>query len=182
MTEKEIQALLPEVRDGNVLAFSKIWMGLDRLGMKIALDIVKDQEEARDVLANLAVGMLRRMQKPDPIANFVGYYSTSVRNAAVRSTQGSGTKHRREQIPIDEAHEVQDDALAPDEDLVQRELVESCMALLKNRGNCVKIVSLFYLQGLSLEEIAQQLSYASADAAKVTKNRCLKWLREQLGR
>ena len=45
-------------------------------------------------------------------------------------------------------------------------------------GNCRKVLELYYLQGMKMEEIARELGYKNANVAKKKKSLCLKKLAE----
>jgi RNA polymerase sigma-70 factor (ECF subfamily) len=47
---------------------------------------------------------------------------------------------------------------------------------------CRSILKLFYIDNLSLKEIAVTLDYKSAECVKVQKHRCLKQLKEDVFR
>lgn len=47
-------------------------------------------------------------------------------------------------------------------------------------AKCQKILKLYYFEGYRFKEIASQLSYASADAARTTKKRCMQVLADRI--
>jgi RNA polymerase sigma-70 factor (ECF subfamily) len=53
-------------------------------------------------------------------------------------------------------------------------------ALNKLQEPCKSIISLFYLNGMSLTEIADELSYKSTDVVKTQKSRCISTLKKAL--
>jgi len=61
----------------------------------------------------------------------------------------------------------------------QKKLIESFKKL---GDKCREILELFYLQGLKLEEIMSVQGYENKNVAKSQKSRCLKTLRELVGR
>ena len=53
------------------------------------------------------------------------------------------------------------------------------MDALQNLGeNCRKIISLFYLSSMTLQEISDELNYGSSDVVKTQKSRCVKKLKK----
>ena len=64
--------------------------------------------------------------------------------------------------------------------LIQQDaIVQTCWAQLAER--CRDILTDYYLGDLSFEQIAAKYDYATAHAARQTKMRCLKYLRDCVG-
>lgn len=69
-----------------------------------------------------------------------------------------------------------------DEDPIN-EYQAKLVANFKKLGDkCREILELFYLQGMKLDEITQQQGYDNKDVAKSQKSRCLKSLKQLIGK
>lgn len=58
----------------------------------------------------------------------------------------------------------------------KKQLVKSCLKEMSPR--CQKVLRMFYYEGMSLKEIAEQLAYNNEGTAKSTKHQCFKKLQE----
>lgn len=92
-----------------------------------------------------------------------------------RLSRSLKVQHLEHETAIEEAV---DDFEADDSGEEQLDAMRTAFA---NLGEpCKTILSSYYYKGMSLKEIAKQLSYQSSDVAKTQKSRCMKQLRNAL--
>jgi RNA polymerase sigma factor (sigma-70 family) len=73
------------------------------------------------------------------------------------------------------SNEEKDEAQYPDDDRQERiKIINECINALGD--NCKKILTYYYFDGLSMNDIADKLGYANTDTAKTKKYKCKKKL------
>ena len=89
-------------------------------------------------------------------------------------------QHRKERVVQLHAHRLKEHWLFQGNlDYEVENRLSKVMDALQNLGeNCRRIISLFYLSGMTLQEISDELNYGSSDVAKTQKSRCVKKLKE----
>jgi len=76
---------------------------------------------------------------------------------------------------------LRDDALLNEELVYKKTLLEISNKALKKLGdNCQDIIKQYYLDNLSMSEIAEKFDFSSPDVAKTTKSRCFKKLMNEV--
>ena len=103
-----------------------------------------------------AIGMNKLIDlagKQSKMVTFSGDWEINSQNGLEMATEASGEFEREEE---------------------NKEMVRKYLEQLD--GNCRKVLELYYLQGMKMEEIAKELGYKNANVAKKKKSLCLKKL------
>lgn len=134
-----------------------------------------NEADAEDVLQDALIVMWQNLQRPsfELTAKISTYLMAIVKNLWLKKL----SKYRRE--TGEEAILPQMHSVLPDEgrNMDLRHIHEA----LHNLGEtCQQILLLFYFDGLDMDTIAKQMSFANADTAKAKKYQCFKKLEEMV--
>lgn len=138
-------------------------------------------EDAEDVFQDAIVEFMLNMARGAQITTTVcGFLFGIARNLWLKKLRERGRDDslraalRSEPAGTEEGFE-----MAGSKPARQDEVVRTCWMKLSER--CRNILTDYYRDGLSFEQIAEKYGYGSAHAARQTKMRCLQHLRECIG-
>ncbi|NNK27846.1 MAG: RNA polymerase sigma factor [Flavobacteriaceae bacterium] len=149
------QQLINAILAGDSQSFSTLVDRYKDLVFTLALRMVKHREEAEEVSQDTFIKVFRSLNKFKGDSKF----STWIYRIAYNTCLDRLKKHKREQniIAIDEytEHQVKtlDNALDALEKAERKQAIQNCLALLPSDDSA--LLTLFYFEELSLEEIAK---------------------------
>ncbi|MBT8303345.1 MAG: RNA polymerase sigma factor [Bacteroidia bacterium] len=149
------QQLINAILAGDSQSFSTLVDRYKDLVFTLALRMVKHREEAEEVSQDTFIKAFRSLNKFKGDSKF----STWIYRIAYNTCLDRLKKHKREQniIAIDEytEHQVKtlDNALDALEKAERKQAIQNCLALLPSDDSA--LLTLFYFEELSLEEIAK---------------------------
>lgn len=86
---------------------------------------------------------------------------------------------KRQDEKVDEVAVYQREWLEPDEDNMEK-VEQVKVAILRTDEPCKSILTLFYYEGMNIDQIAEALGYPNKNVVKVQKSRCLGYLKEKI--
>lgn len=148
---------LHRMAEGDRTALRALFDSTSAKLMGVCLRILKDRDEAEDVLQEVYVSVWRRAGSFDPNrASPIAWLARIARNRAIDRLRAR--RPLGESAPLDEAHEVADDtpdgfaaAVAKDEG----ERLQHCLGTLDSRAQT--IIRTAFFEGLSYPELASRV-------------------------
>jgi len=181
LNAEEIQNLKRELVARNNSGLSKIYSQykLDCIRILVSKKIC-NEEKGQDVYTE-AVLVLRKniiSGKVVELSNTLSYLVSVCRNLLLQDQRKEYRRMKKEeQIMLNLYDEKWEDTERLE---YKKELAAKCKdALMQLSERCQQILISFYVHGLKMREIAEELGLSSADVAKTTKSRCYKsWIRK----
>nr|WP_314444297.1 sigma-70 family RNA polymerase sigma factor [uncultured Sphingomonas sp.] len=142
--------------------------------MGICLRVLKDRDEAEDVLQDVYVSVWRHAASYDPAkASPITWLATIARNRSIDRLRSRRAQARH--APIEEAHDLADErpdgfALAASKDEGQR--VHHCLSTLEDKAQ--QMIRIAFFDGLSYSQLAAH--------AGIPLGTCKSWIRRGLQR
>lgn len=174
-TDSELIAL---IREGDKLAYAKIYERYFRVLYVHALKKLQNEEEAKDLIQELFTVLWSRRESIAADVNMAAYLYTSVRNRVLDSFS-----HRKieDKYIVSLQRRIDNESEAADHCLLEKELV----TIIENEINALppKMREIFELSrknNLSHKEISEKLSISEQTVSKQVTN-ALKRLRTKLG-
>jgi len=133
------------------------------------------QEDAEDIMVDAIINFRDKVMKGKitHVTNIRNYIYTTCVNMMKEKSYYSKKKKEKEQEVMFSLYTDHSESIHYKEDLIQLSL----QAFQKLGEQCQMILHYFYVSRCSMDEIAQELGFANANTAKVTKARCYKkWL------
>ncbi len=124
----------------------------------IAINYLRDREEARDAAQEAFVKVYRGLDKLNPDAPFLPWLMRLTRNCCIDRQRRLKVRTPERPVPINEALDTQTDEPTPEDDWLSgatRRLVHRAMAALSEKNR--EVLLLHDIQQLKLEEIAELL-------------------------
>ncbi len=150
--------LVERVLAGDQEAFQTLYANYHDKVFAIARGILLETEEASDAVQEIFTLVFRNLARFDRRSKFSTWLFRIAVNRSIQ--QARRMKGRRSQVPLSEAH---DRAMPAEDDIADEPQIAEAMSKLHPTDRA--ILTLFYWDELSLQEIADSLS-CSANAAK----------------
>ncbi len=174
-TKKEDKELLQEVLSGNTKAFEELVVRYKHYVYTTAFRVVGRHEDAEEVVQDAFVKAYRSLSKFDGRAKF----STWLYRIALNTAISKRRKNKFHQVDIDE-HEYEVGGFDQRQNLEMDERSKYIqMAMNEMLEDDVTMLTLFYMQELSLEEIAETTGF-EANNVKVKLFRARKRMAEKM--
>jgi RNA polymerase sigma factor (sigma-70 family) len=140
-------------------------------------------QDAKDIFQDVIITFLHLVQENKFVAKsekeMDGFFMTIARNKWLKKKESDERRYKREDLSLIQNEGIRQDT--PLENLLWHEEQSKAISIFNKLDDlCQKILLAFYIDKLSLEEIAIKFNLASEGAAKVKKFRCLKALRSLL--
>ncbi|PWV55544.1 RNA polymerase sigma factor [Chitinophaga sp. S165] len=179
--EEDAKLLLEHLEAGDTRAFAFIYENYRKLLTVSAIMILKDEEAAKDLVQQFYIDffehqLYRKIKAP---YSFKAYLVNCVRNRCLNLIRDTGRQKRRNDQMLAQfnANELTDSD-QDDQDFTEP-LNDALRAACQQMPLSVKAIELRYFQGMSREEIANQLGI-STNTVKNNLIRGLKMLRQYL--
>ncbi|MEZ4777747.1 MAG: sigma-70 family RNA polymerase sigma factor [Bacteroidia bacterium] len=144
-------------------------------GVKSLLQKGCPEEDAKDICSDFFLRLWKKYTQEGgwKVRDFDGLFFTSLKRDWFRLARKQNSET---DFPpsYDENEEMEDNS---EMESMVRKLNRALTNLKKESLICYKILTLFYMEGRKMAEIAIAMDYESADGAKTQKNRCIKRLR-----
>ncbi|AEN72950.1 RNA polymerase, sigma-24 subunit, ECF subfamily [Rhodothermus marinus SG0.5JP17-172] len=171
----EQQELAARVRQGDAVAFERLFRAYYTPLVHFAVHIVGTLPEAEEVVQRVFVNIWRNRAAWAPHVSVAAYLYGAVRNEAVKYSQ-----RRPPAVPLEEAAEMVCDRPHPDQQLVGNDLTELIERLIQELPEQRRLIfTLSRDHGLTYAEIAQSLGI-SIKTVETQMGRALRQLRERL--
>lgn len=186
MNEKEFKSLREELINGNTQSLEFIF----NKHAQYCISNLKrryncTQEVAEDLFMDAILNFRDKVveDKLDTVKNVRNYiYTTCTNMYKARVSKEKSQKNKKYDLQNTFYSSHQEDYLTK---VIQNQNQEeikklSLEAFAQLSDSCQKIIHMFYVQELSMQEIAEILGYSNANVAKTTKARCYKKLLDLL--
>ena len=162
MEEKNLLAeLVTELQQGNGEAFEKIYNLTSGKAFATALSIVKNRDDAEDLLQDAYVTVLDKIDSLEKPEAFQGWFNIIVANKAKSFLQKSQPvlfKDDDEEAAAIDSIKDDKEEYKPGLDVEKEELRKDVMALINNLSDDKRtVILLYYYNEMSIKEIAQAL-------------------------
>lgn len=157
------QEVLDKLRKGDETALDYLYHKYYRMMVNIITKNNGTEDEAKDVYQDALINFWQKARKPEfVLTSKISTYIYSVcYNLWLKELERKG-RHTTEESNAKEL---------PDYDEKEKiKLVENCLNELGE--TCKKILTLYYFDDMSMEDIANELGFANADTAKTKKYKC----------
>lgn len=149
INEKELHELFCKLKEKEENAYEQLYQKYASLVYRIAFSILKNQENAEDVMQNVFVKLANLSKEKLPSKYEASWLYSVTKNEAI-----SYLRKNKEALPIEEvSKERKEDEL---EEFMQRDSYETMISYLENKEK--QIISLKVEMGLSFKEIASLLN------------------------
>lgn len=171
--------LLQRIKNGNSDAFKFLYKKMYPVIANYIRLNGGSEDEARDVFQDAVVVLYQKLQDESfsltcKIQTFL--YSVS-RNLWLNEIRSKSWFSPENEITDDKAEVTEIEA--DDEDLQIRKSMAQLNQSLNHLGEpCASLIRMFYIENLSMNEIAGKMSYTNADNAKNQKYKCLQRLKK----
>jgi RNA polymerase sigma factor (sigma-70 family) len=164
MTDGEV---LEKIRSGDEKALHFLYKKYYRMMVNMVIKNSGTEDEAKDIFQDsLVVFWQKAVSKELILTSKISTYLYSI-------CQNLWRKELERKSRL--SHEEKDRAEFPDDDRKERiKLVSDCLEELGE--NCRKILTYYYFDDLSMQDIAERMGFANADTAKTKKYKCKKEL------
>ena len=186
--QPDLAALLERYLDGDARAFRRLYRELQPRLYRRALGLVRDREEAHDVVQTAMLRAHRSIDrfefpKSGKTGRVIAWYSTIVRNVAIDRLRSRAAKLARVQSSLDVATEPVSAEPSAEEAMVEREHARSrAMALhaeVAQLSASARELIEHRLAGYSLAQVAEQLGIRHG-TARVRAHRAHRILADRL--
>ena len=164
------RAVLERAARGDAAAFEQIVRRFERPVYALVFRLTGDAEGARDLAQDVFLKAWRNLARYDPERPFAPWFLKLAANLAINAREAAKL---RKTVPLEEHPAPRPEA--PDDDV--RESVRRSIAELDPKY--AACVALFYLDGLSVKEIAERLSMPEG-TVKIRLHRARDVLKEKL--
>jgi RNA polymerase sigma-70 factor (ECF subfamily) len=154
----ETDTLLARCRQGDDLAWEALVRRYQGRVFALALQYLRDREEARDAAQEVFVKVYRHLHRLDEGRAFLPWLLRLARNACVDRLRRLKVRRPEGVVPVDEAEEMPSTAASAEESLLsdgRRALVYRALGALSE--NSREVIVLKDIQEMSLKEIAELL-------------------------
>lgn len=149
INEKELHELFYKWKENEKEAYEKLYQKYSSLVYRIACTVLKNKENAEDVMQNVFVKLANLPKEKLPTKYEASWLYSVTKNEAI-----SYLRKNKEPLPIEEvSKERKEDEL---EEFMQRDSYETMISYLENKEK--QIISLKVEMGLSFKEIASLLN------------------------
>ncbi len=152
MKLKTDEYLVREVVEGSISAFEELVTRYQHKLYGFALSIVHDHAIAQDVVQESFIRLYKTIDRIDTTKKFSSYFYTIARNAAI-----SLLRQRRQHVPLDVIKDVPSGHLVDDQYMEQEKKAWIRAALRRLDAKYHNVISLYYFEDLSYEEISRKL-------------------------
>lgn len=172
------------LKEGNSQAVNEVTTHLYRKFKQKVASYVFQQggsyQDAKDIFQDVIITFLHLVQDnkfvPQSEKEMEGYFIMIAKNKWLKKKESDGRRSIREMESLNQ--NVQSQAESPLDNLLWKEEQSKALQIFNKLDElCQKILLAFYIEKLSLEEIAVKFNLASEGAAKVKKFRCLQKLK-----
>lgn len=153
MTEKADEELVRSIQQGDVLAFEILVKRYQRRLFSFVFHIIYDVHAAEEVVQDALFSVYQSIDRVDVAKKFSSYLFTIAKNTAI-----SYLRRQKQTVSLGEIEE-----LASEEETLYEELIEAekqhrvRQSLLALEEKYRRVISLYYFDDLSYEEISQKL-------------------------
>lgn len=173
---EEDHVLFQRVRAGDLRAFDMIYQKNWVMIKDLILKNSGSAEEAKDIYQETMIVIHRRFR--DPGFQLKSRISTFLYAVA----RNLWMKQLRSPVKETELNESIPDIA---DDMDQNDVFDERLLMIRKALNslgekCQKIIRMFYLEGATMDDIADKLGYTNSDNAKNQKYKCFKQLRSKL--
>jgi len=176
MDQNELKILKSELQRGNNDYLESVF---EEYGPYCISNIMKKfscaREDAEDILVDSIINFRDKILagKVTYLSNIRNYIYTTCVNMKKEKDYYARKQKEKEQEVILYLYSENEETKSYKEELLQISL----QAFKELSDSCQRILRYFYIYKLTMEQIADELEYSSANTAKVTKARCYKkWL------
>ena len=152
MKLKSDEELVQEVQEGNISAFEEFVRRYQGKLHSFVTYIMHDAQEAQDVVQDSFISLYKSIDRIDSSRKFSSYLFTMTRNQAI-----SHLRRRKFHAPLEEAerlsHPESLETHALEED--EKHRIGEALDAIDNKYK--KVISLYYFEDISYEEIAKRL-------------------------
>lgn len=183
VSKTEVARYVTEMQNGDGQAFAKLYNATNQSGYFTALKILKDEEEAQDVLQDSYITVLEKINEIRDPESFVSWFHQIVANKAknyLAKKKPSLFASDDEEQEVTEFLPDEDEVWQPeknvDEDDVRRQVMQIIEGLTDEKRTCVL---LYYYNELSVADIAKAVG-ASENTVKARLFQARKDIRKEV--
>lgn len=179
MSKASERDLIEKLREGDDKAFKKLYhLFYDSCNQWVRKHFSVDTDLFKDVYQDSMI-ILYETARDSKLSNLSCSIKTYLFAICRNQMLNKFKLQKRHDEKVDEVITYQREWLEPkDEDLEKIELVKNTIT--KTDEPCKSILTLFYYDGLNIDEIASILGYTSKNVVKVQKSRCLSYLKQKI--
>ena len=184
MTEQEENELVLQAQKGDVLAFEQLVRTYDRQVLSLALSLMQNQEDAKDIYQEVFIRVYRALPKFRMDSKFSTWLHRIVTNVCLTHR---AKRKRHEHTSLDQEtegmrplHETLPDRSSTDKETMNSEIKVHVQQAMRSLSPQQKLVfTLRHFEGYKLREIAVQMNCAEGTVKKYLFT-ATERLREQL--
>ncbi|MFN6944399.1 MAG: RNA polymerase sigma factor [Cytophagaceae bacterium] len=161
------QEIIEKIRKGDESALDYLYQKHYRMMMKLILKNNGSEDEAKDIYQDALIVLWQKAMKPDFVltAKISTFLYSICMNLWRKELERKGRHSNEESNEVDFIN------------IEQKEKVEIINKCISDLGEtCKKILTYYYFDQMSMNDIAQILGFANADTAKTKKYKCKKEL------
>ena len=163
--------VLTKINNGNEKALDYLYKKYYRMMVKLVMSNNGTEQEAKDIFQDALIVFWQKAASGNLI--LTSKISTFLYSICLNLWRKELDRKSRLSNEQKETFEVRDD-----EKEERIRIVRECIDQLGD--NCKKILSYYYFDGLSMNDIAEKLGYANTDTAKTKKYKCKKRLDDHI--